>query len=321
MPAPHPPDFRQRAVELARLGEKPVAELAKSLGISESCLRNWMVQTDIDENGHATKPTSAEKKELAELRKRAPTAGDGKRDTQARRRVFRQGEHSSKQGSGWSMNSPLTDSMSVTCRLLQVSSSGYYDWRDRLPSPRELRNRDLTKMIHEIHAESRGSYGWPRVHAELTLGLGEPVNHKRVERLMREAGLQGIYRRKQRRMPVGEATEDDLVHRHFTVEAPDRLWCTDITEHPTHEGKLYCPPYSMRIHAASSAGLSETSKRPNSSQTRSAWRSCAVKLSQTQPFYTPITERNIRRGRSGNAFEKLGCLAPWAPSAIATTIR
>lgn len=71
MPAPHPPEFRQRAVELAHLGEKPVAELAKSLGISESCLRNWMAQADIDENGHATKPTSAEKKELAELRKRA----------------------------------------------------------------------------------------------------------------------------------------------------------------------------------------------------------------------------------------------------------
>lgn len=106
-------------------------------------------------------------------------------------------------------------------------------------------------MIHEIHAESRESYGWPRVHAELTLGLGEPVNRKRVERLMREAGLQGIYRRKQRRMPGGEATEDDLVHRRFTVEAPDRLWCTDITEHPTQEGKLYCAAvldaYSRRI--------------------------------------------------------------------------
>ncbi len=70
MPAPHPPEFRQRAVELARSGERPVAELAKSLGISESCLRNWMAQADTDEHGSATKLTSAEKKELAELRKR-----------------------------------------------------------------------------------------------------------------------------------------------------------------------------------------------------------------------------------------------------------
>ena len=70
MPAPHPIEFRQRAVELARKGDKPVAKLAKDLGISESCLRNWMSQADTDENGGG-KLTSAEKKELAELRKKA----------------------------------------------------------------------------------------------------------------------------------------------------------------------------------------------------------------------------------------------------------
>lgn len=71
MPAPHPPEFRQRAVELARFGDKPVAEVAKSLGISDSCLRNWMTQADIDEGGHSASLTSTEKTELAELRKRA----------------------------------------------------------------------------------------------------------------------------------------------------------------------------------------------------------------------------------------------------------
>ena len=71
VPAPHPPEFRRRAVELAREGTKPVAELAKDLGISQSCLRNWMTQADTDENGdRATRLTSAEKKELAELRKK-----------------------------------------------------------------------------------------------------------------------------------------------------------------------------------------------------------------------------------------------------------
>ena len=71
MPAPHPLEFRQRAVELARLGDKPVAEVARSLGISESCLRNWMAQSDTDERGSETKLTTGEKKELAELRKRS----------------------------------------------------------------------------------------------------------------------------------------------------------------------------------------------------------------------------------------------------------
>jgi transposase len=70
VPAPHPIEFRQRAVELAREGGKPVAQLAKDLGVSESCLRNWISQADTDDNGGA-KLASAEKKELAELRKKA----------------------------------------------------------------------------------------------------------------------------------------------------------------------------------------------------------------------------------------------------------
>jgi putative transposase len=130
----------------------------------------------------------------------------------------------------------------VACRVLKVSKSGYYDWLGRPESPRELRNKELTKMIREIHVESRGSYGSPRVHAELTLGLGVQVNRKRVERLMRQAGLQGIYRRRRGGTTIrnpADQTADDLVKRVFTVEGPNRLWLTDITEHPTGEGKLY----------------------------------------------------------------------------------
>ena len=70
MPAPHPLEFRRRAVELARVGDKRVAEVAKDLGISESCLRNWLAQADADENGSPTRLTSAEKKELTELRRK-----------------------------------------------------------------------------------------------------------------------------------------------------------------------------------------------------------------------------------------------------------
>jgi transposase-like protein len=69
VPAPHPIEFRQRAVELARKSDKPVSALAKDLGISDSCLRNWMHQADTDDNG-GTKLTSAEKKELSDLRRR-----------------------------------------------------------------------------------------------------------------------------------------------------------------------------------------------------------------------------------------------------------
>lgn len=99
------------------------------------------------------------------------------------------------------------------------------------------------KQIREVHEESRGTYGWPRVHAELRLGLGMEVNHKRVRRLMREAGLQGLYRRRRRGTTIRNPADDladDLVNRQFAVDGPDWLWLTDITEHPTGEGRLYC---------------------------------------------------------------------------------
>ncbi|MGH3929403.1 MAG: IS3 family transposase [Pseudonocardiaceae bacterium] len=141
--------------------------------------------------------------------------------------------------------------IAVACRILGVSRSGYYAWLGRPPSARHEANTLLLKHIKEVHKDSRETYGWPRVHAELTLGLGLVVNHKRVARLMREAGIQGLYRRRYRRGPTGPATEDDLVKRNFTVSAAGRLWLTDITEHPTNEGKLYCAAvmdaYSRRI--------------------------------------------------------------------------
>jgi putative transposase len=133
--------------------------------------------------------------------------------------------------------------VALACRVLNVSRSSYYDWRGRPASPRAQENEYLLKHIEKVHAESRGTYGSPRVHAELTLGLGLPVNLKRVERLMRQAGIQGLYRRRRRgctiRDPHAEPSSD-LVNRNFTVSAPNVLWITDITEHPTIEGKVYC---------------------------------------------------------------------------------
>ena len=80
----------------------------------------------------------------------------------------------------------------MACRVLKTSRPGYYDWATRPESARETENRQLVKMIKEIHEESRRSYGSPRVTAELRLGLGLAVNRKRVERLMREHGIQGM---------------------------------------------------------------------------------------------------------------------------------
>ena len=132
--------------------------------------------------------------------------------------------------------------VATCCRVMKVSTSAFYAWRANPVSERDWDDAVLTNTIVDIHRMSRRSYGSPRVHAELRLGEGVHCSRKRVERLMRQAGIAGIRRRKghgcTRRDP--DATpSDDLVKRQFAVDGPDRLWVMDVTEHPTDEGKVY----------------------------------------------------------------------------------
>src|SRR5690625_2869527 len=128
------------------------------------------------------------------------------------------------------------------CRVLGVSTSGYYAWCRRGPSKREQENVKLTETIRRIHRESRGTYGVPRIHAELTLGQGIRCSKNRVARLMRKAGLKGAHRRRRRgltRRRPGATPQPDLVHRNFTAAERNRLWVADMTQHKTDEGWLY----------------------------------------------------------------------------------
>jgi len=127
------------------------------------------------------------------------------------------------------------------CRVLGVSRSGYYAWRKRPPSKRDRKDAMLTKRIRQIHENSRGTYGSPRVHAALQ-AEGIRVGKKRVARLMKEAGLRGASRRKRPSTTVRVDTGrpvPDLVDRDFTASGPDELWVADITYVPTQEGYLY----------------------------------------------------------------------------------
>jgi len=131
--------------------------------------------------------------------------------------------------------------IATMCRLLGVSSSGYYAWQHREPSARARANEKLLEHLRTIHTKSRETYGAPRMHAELK-DEGLAVGHNRIARLMRQAGLVGASRRKgcwTTRRDKNAQPAPDLVRREFVAEAPDRLWVADITYVPTWAGFLF----------------------------------------------------------------------------------
>jgi hypothetical protein len=131
--------------------------------------------------------------------------------------------------------------VSLLCGVLGVSRAGFYAWKDRPACVRDRRDRELLTLIRQIHGDSDGSYGWPRMHAELR-HRGVHVGRKRVARLMRRAGLSGLLTRRRGKTTIrvpGVRPAPDLVHRDFRPAAPNALWAADLTEIATWEGKLY----------------------------------------------------------------------------------
>lgn len=132
-------------------------------------------------------------------------------------------------------------SVATMCRVLGVSASGFWAWRTRPQSARMIADAELGERIAKIHRDSRGTYGAPRVHAELA-EQGLRCGIKRVARLMRRGHLVGVHRRRfvvTTRRERGVAPAADLVARAFTATAPNQLWVADITYVPTWVGFLY----------------------------------------------------------------------------------
>ncbi len=127
------------------------------------------------------------------------------------------------------------------CQVLGVSESGFYAWKDRPTSPRSLRRIWLAGEITTIHKASGGTYGANRVTAELKHGRVIHVGHNAVALIMQQLGIKGLpTRRLPRDAKLHQVTALDLVRREFRRASPNHLWMTDITEHPTREGKAYC---------------------------------------------------------------------------------
>lgn len=202
--------------------------------------------------------------------------------------------------------------VSVACRVLQVSRSGYYDWARRVPSCRQLADRQLLVTIRQIHQMSRGSYGAPRVHAELRLGMGVRCGRKRVARLMAADGLTGICHRRKRGHKPMPATHEDLVQRCFTATGPDRLWFTDITRTAPPTAGCTAARSWTPSHAGSWADRSPTTSVPSWWSTRCRWRAGNANPSARSCMPTGVP--STPRGCSGTGCGRPGCSARWAGS-------
>jgi transposase-like protein len=236
-------------LDLLRAG-RTVAQVAADLQISDQAIYGWRRQERID-SGQIPGMTSADHTELVAARRRIA-------DLEMELAVHRRANELLKEAVPPKERFAAVETMAAEglpvqtgCRVVGVSDAGYYKWRKHIASARSVRHAWLTDMIRQIHTAGTGVYGARRVHAELRLGRGVIVGHGAVELLMRRAGLAGLPGPSTRRAKHDTPTASDLVDRNFTRDTADRLWVTDITEHPTREGKVYCAVvldvYSRRV--------------------------------------------------------------------------
>lgn len=138
------------------------------------------------------------------------------------------------------------------CRILGVARQNYYKHKRSPTTPRQLRREWLTGLIREVHVASRGTYGYRRVHAELTLGMGIQVCPRTVSVLMTQAGIHGLPGPVQIKRLRGGVTADGLANREFHRLRPNELSVTDITQHPAARRfppHLDIPSRTNKIHS------------------------------------------------------------------------
>ena len=207
---------------------------------SAPAIRNWVAQADRDEGRRSDGLTNAERIELSRLRKENKQLRLSARSLKSRGLVRSGDEGGSVEGFRFVSAHRAVFPIAAMCRVLGVSSSGYYAWAKRAPSARATSDAALIERIGAVHAASHGTYGSPRVHAEL-VESGLSISRKRVARSMKAASLAWVSRRRFVTTTVrdGGRQAPDLVERSFTAGAPDVLWVADITYIPTWSGFLY----------------------------------------------------------------------------------
>ncbi|MFJ7150590.1 IS3 family transposase [Streptomyces sp. NPDC100445] len=235
---------RNDAVALWRAagGKRTYSAVAADVGVTGETLRSWVRQADEAGRSHARGGAAVEgrdeelarlRAELGRLRKAEKGVGARAGDPATGGPVVRQGDEGMT--GRWNFISLHRADFGVQriCRILGVSRSGYYQWLAGAEAREARRVADdaLVAEIREIHAGHRGTYGVRRIHAELR-GFGHTVNRKRVERLMRVNGIQGLHLRRRKRTTVPDrlaSPAPDLVPRDFHATDLNEKWCGDIT--------------------------------------------------------------------------------------------
>ncbi|WP_372444633.1 IS3 family transposase [Crossiella equi] len=240
-PSPTPREFRDDVVAVARRGKAPLKHVARDFGISESCLANWLRAADV-EDGARPGVTRQESAELRELRKR-------NRLLEQENEVLRKAAAYLAQGNLPKIAFPLVRELAaagapirvpvaVTCRVLGISRQAYYQWCSAPFCQRDWDDAHLINAALEIHADAPGD-GYRFIADELAR-QGFSASENRVWRICSMQQIFSLHARKKgRNAKAGPPVHDDLVRRNFTVTAPKVTWLTDITEHPTGEGKFY----------------------------------------------------------------------------------
>ena len=241
MPRMYPATVRRQIVQRLRSGEA-VAAIAAETGIAQATLFRWKRQALIDAGVIEGTPSveadelAAAHKRIAQLEAELALTRDACElfNEQAvvppkRRRAIAEGliarGHSARSA----------------CRITGLARSLLQYYRRRPVPDREIRRLIVADTITEIHQRSRSTYGGRRIRAALLADYDMNVNLKLVRSIMTEHGLHGLPH-PPRRIPnlIRVTTPTDLVNRQFTATRPNELWCTDITEHPARDGKVYC---------------------------------------------------------------------------------
>ncbi|RJG03278.1 IS3 family transposase [Noviherbaspirillum sedimenti] len=239
--SPYPAELRKQLVELVHAGRTPT-ELSREFKVTAQSIANWVGQAAID----AGKPlpgkdglASTEREELARLRRQLKQL-QAERDILVKANGLVRGSQRCDIPEVFAlvMANQAVLPVRTMCRVLGISASGYYAWRDRRPSARAVANAVVTERIRQIHADSDLAYGMPRVRGKL-MDQGMVISRQRVAVLMRKAGIRGISRRRGMPVPIGHEECHRAAQDHLVADAPNQLWVADMKYIPTRVGFIY----------------------------------------------------------------------------------